>query len=127
MTAGGLPVEGTLYGESIGSLIESLVALKTAGYADPTISGPSVNMLTSSYWDDYVTGLLHSIAPAPYIPSQASGWAFQGQTWPIATYGDTLVRGSSRTRSTDWRCSAWSIGRATTRRGSIPSVGLPRM
>ena len=73
IAAGRLSVEGTLYGESIGSLIESLLALKTAGYADPTTSGPSVNMLTSSYWDDYVTGLLHSIAPAPYIPSQAPG------------------------------------------------------
>jgi hypothetical protein len=70
--------------------MQSLVALKTAGYADPAISGPSVNMLTSTYWDKMVDGLLNNIAPAPYFSGPATGWAFQGQTWPEATYGDTL-------------------------------------
>jgi hypothetical protein len=75
IAAGGLPVEGSLYGESLGTLMQSLVALKTAGYADPAISGPSVNMLTSTYWDKMVDGLLNNIAPAPYFsrPSHRLG------------------------------------------------------
>jgi hypothetical protein len=98
IAAGGLPVEGSLYGESLGTLMQSLVALKTAGYADPAISGPSVNMLTSTYWDKMVDGLLNNIAPAPYFPSPATGWAFQGQTWPEATYGDTGKGSAPATR-----------------------------
>ena len=90
LAAGGLPVEGTLYGESQGFLAKALLALQTAGYNDPANWGPQSGFIDSSYWTKLVDGILHRIAPEPYFPSASSGWGFQGQTWPEATYGDVL-------------------------------------
>jgi hypothetical protein len=90
IASGGLPVEGSLYGESLGFLGETLLAMHTAGYDDTTLYGPQAGFMKSPYWDKTIDGIFHSIAPAPYQPSQASGFAFQGQTWPVATSGDTL-------------------------------------
>jgi FG-GAP-like repeat len=90
IASGGLPVEGTLYGESLGFLAQALLGLETAGFADPTTYGPQAGFFASPYWDNVVNGFLHLIAPTPYVPSVSSGYSYLGQVWPIATYGDTL-------------------------------------
>jgi hypothetical protein len=90
LAAGGLPVEGTLYGESQGFLAKALLALQTAGYNDPATWGPQAGFIDSSYWTKLVDGIFHRIAPGPYTPAPSTGWAFQGLTWPEATYGDVL-------------------------------------
>ena len=90
LAAGGLPVEGSLYGESLGYLAQALLGMQTAGYADTTSWGPQAGFFTSPYWDKAIDGFLHMIAPTSYTPSASSGYAYLGQVWPVATYGDTL-------------------------------------
>ncbi len=90
IASGGLPAEGTLYGESIGFLAQALLGLRTAGFADPTTYGPQAGFFASPYWDNHINGFLHLVAPTPYVPSAASGYSYLGQVWPVATYGDTL-------------------------------------
>jgi hypothetical protein len=87
IAAGGLPVEGTLYGESLGYLAQALLGIKTAGYADTATYGPQAGFFTSGYWDKVVDGFLHTIGPTSYTPASMS---YLGAVWPMATYGDTL-------------------------------------
>jgi Divergent InlB B-repeat domain len=89
ISAGGTPVEGTLYGESLGVLSMALLGLRTAGYTDPAVYGPQIAFMNSAYWDKVVDSQLYSIAPAPYDPSAESGFSGM-QTWAQSTYGDTL-------------------------------------
>jgi hypothetical protein len=90
LASGGLPVEGSLYGESQGFLAQTLLAMQTAGYTNTTTYGPQVGFLQDAYWDQAVDGFLHLLAPTHYIPPQSTGYTYQGQTWSVATYGDVL-------------------------------------
>ncbi|APR85762.1 Serine/threonine kinase associate protein KapC [Minicystis rosea] len=84
--SGGMPVEGLLYGgESLGYVRETLLALSTAGYQDPSLIGPQAALADSGYWDRYLEGFLHSLAPVPVVNSST-----QGPIYPVATYGDVL-------------------------------------
>ncbi|MEK7254037.1 MAG: T9SS type A sorting domain-containing protein, partial [Bacteroidota bacterium] len=87
MGSGGMSVEGSLYGESTGWVAQSLLALKTAGWADENVIGKQAKLLTSDYWTKVMDGMLHSIAPAPYIPPQAT---YYGPIYAVANYGDIL-------------------------------------
>lgn len=87
LAAGGLPVEGTLYGESIGFLAQALLAMKTAGYADTATYGPQAGFFASDYWDHVVEGFLHYTAPTNMTVPSVS---YLGPIWPMATWGDTL-------------------------------------
>jgi hypothetical protein len=87
--AGGLPVEGTLYGFSIGLVMQELFALHTAGYADIARVGPQMKLLTSSFWDKHVDGFLHSITPRSRMPYAAQD-RYMGQVYEPACYGDVL-------------------------------------
>lgn len=87
MGSGGLSVEGSLYGLSIGWVAQQMLALKTAGWADETIIGKQAKLLKSNYWSLLMEGMLHQIAPEPYIPPQAT---YYGPIYPVANYGDLL-------------------------------------
>lgn len=89
MASGGLSIEGSLYGESIGWVAQVVLALKTCGWLDETIIGKQAKLFQSEYWTRVMDGLLHSIAPVPYVPAQAS---YYGAIYPVANYGD-LLRG----------------------------------
>lgn len=89
MGSGGLSIEGSLYGESIGWVAQVVLALKTAGWLDETIIGKQAKLFNSDYWTRVMDGMLHSIAPVPYVPAQAS---YYGAIYPVANYGD-LLRG----------------------------------
>lgn len=90
LASGGLPVEGTLYGESLGFLMQTLLALHTAGYADPVLAGPQAALVHSPLWDRVVEGFLHSISPESHLPDPAAGKAWLGRVYWPATYGDLL-------------------------------------
>ncbi len=90
IASGGLPVEGSLYGESLGFLGETLLAMRTAGYDDTTTYGPQVGLFSSSYWDKAVDGFLSNAAPVPYTPPAADMVGYLGQLYQIAAYGDML-------------------------------------
>jgi hypothetical protein len=90
LAAGGLSAEGFLYGHALGYLQEALYALYTAGYAVPSAETPQLALFTSSYWDRFVEGFLHSLAPASHVPDASTGMAYLGAVWEIASYGDIL-------------------------------------
>ncbi len=87
LASGGLPPEGMLYGDSVRSIVEELLALKTAGFADPAISGPQVALVSAPVWSRFVTGFISSLVPAQQIPADES---YLGPIYEFASYGDIL-------------------------------------
>ena len=85
--SGGLAVEGSLYGESIGYVIQECLALKTAGWADTSVIGKQGKLITSAYWDRFMDGLLHGVPSAPKVFPQA---AYLGSIYQGGLYGDLL-------------------------------------
>ena len=65
-----------------------LLALKTAGFADPAISGPQVALANNApVWSRFVTGFISSLVPAQQIPPDES---YLGPVYEFASYGDIL-------------------------------------
>ncbi len=88
LASGGLPPEGMLYGDSVRSIVGELLALKTAGFADPAISGPQVALANNApVWSRFVTGFLSSLVPVQQIPP---GESYLGLVYEFASYGDIL-------------------------------------
>jgi hypothetical protein len=90
MAHGGLPAEGLYYGNNVGRLVQSLLALKTAGYLDSSAAGapPQTRLGESDYWSQFVDGLLHTLTPTPVTYTDANH-AHLGQVYEAANYGDT--------------------------------------
>ncbi|MBI2567098.1 MAG: M48 family metallopeptidase [Candidatus Schekmanbacteria bacterium] len=89
LASGGLPVEGFLYGHAMGYLHQTLLALYTAGYGDPDAIGPQAGLITSSTWDRFLAGFLHSAAPAGKTPEDPA-YSYLGPLFAMANYGDLL-------------------------------------
>jgi hypothetical protein len=87
LASGGLPPEGFLYGESFGYLLGHLLALQTAGFNDPILSGPQIGLIGAPVWDRYVTGFLSSLTPAAQVNPTAT---YYGPVYQFAGYGDML-------------------------------------
>jgi hypothetical protein len=88
LASGGLPPEGMLYGDSVRSIVGELLALKTAGFADPTLSGPQVALANDApVWARFVTGFISSLVPAQQTPASES---YLGPVYEFASYGDIL-------------------------------------
>ena len=85
--AGGLPVEGSLYGESLGYLYQTLLAVNSAGYADTSAYGPQVGFISDAFWDQAISGALGEITPQPFVPAGAT---YLGPIYGQANYGDIL-------------------------------------
>jgi hypothetical protein len=90
IAAGGLPVEGSLYGESLGFLGETLLAMRTAGYDNTKAYGPQAGLFSSTFWDKAIDGFLSNAAPIPYTPPASDDVGYLGQLYQIAAYGDML-------------------------------------
>jgi hypothetical protein len=90
IASGGLPVEGSLYGESLGFLGETLLAMRTAGVDDTKTYGPQAGLFSSTFWDKAVDGFLSNAAPIPYTPPASDNVGYLGQLYQIAAYGDML-------------------------------------
>ena len=87
LASGGLPPEGMLYGDSVRSIAEELLALKTAGFANPMLSGPQAALVNAPVWSRFVTGFISSLVPAQQIPA---GESYLGPVYQFASYGDIL-------------------------------------
>ena len=87
LASGGLSPEGGLYGHSFSYLMGEMLALKTAGFADPTISGPQAALVTAPVWDRYLVGFANSIAPAA---TAVANQPWMGPVYRMASYGDVL-------------------------------------
>lgn len=87
LSSGGMPSEGMLYGESIGSILMSLLSLQTAGYNDPNYLGPQAALITSPVWARYSTAMLSSLVPAAKVQPDAT---YLGPIFLSHNYGDML-------------------------------------
>ncbi len=88
LASGGLPPEGMLYGDSVRSIAEELLALKTAGFGDPALSGPQIALANNApVWSRFVTGFISSLVPQQAVPSDES---YLGEVYQFASYGDVL-------------------------------------
>jgi Divergent InlB B-repeat domain len=87
LASGGSLPEGNLYGESFGYLLMQLLALETAGFNDPSISGPQIAMIGSPVWDRFVHGYISSLIPQPFVPPSEP---YLGPIYQFAGYGDML-------------------------------------
>ena len=87
LASGGLPPEGMLYGHSFGFLLGQLLALQTAGFNDPTLSGPQIKLINAPVWDRFVTGFMSSMTPVPMTPLSE---VWLGPVYLMASYGDLL-------------------------------------
>ena len=87
LASGGLSPEGGLYGHAFSYLLGEMLALRTAGFADPVLSGPQAALVSAPVWDRYLAGFAHTIAPAAQV---FPGQSYLGPVYPIANYGDIL-------------------------------------
>jgi hypothetical protein len=88
LASGGLPPEGMLYGHSYAYIFGQLLALKTAGFADPLLSGPQVALANNPpVWDRFVKGMTTSLVPSAKVFASD---AYLGPVYQMASYGDIL-------------------------------------
>ena len=83
--SGGLSVEGALYGESVGWVMQELLALKTAGWSDTSVIGNQAKLLNSNYWNKFIDGMIHGVPSAPKVAPSA---LYLGPIYQGALYGD---------------------------------------
>lgn len=87
LASGGMPPEGVLYGHSYAYLLGQLLALQTAGFNDPALSGPQIHLINSPVWDRYAHGYLDALTPSAVVPQ---GLAWMGPVFQWSTSGDTI-------------------------------------
>jgi len=87
LASGGLPPEGSLYGESFAYILGQLLALETSGFNNPEYSGPQIGLIGAPVWDRYTQGYLSSLTPTSAIPANES---YLGNVYRVASYGDVL-------------------------------------
>lgn len=87
LASGGISPEGSLYGHAYAYTLGQLLALKTAGFADPALSGPQTALVTAPVWDRYLPGFAHTILPAPQVVPSHN---YLGPIYRVASFGDTI-------------------------------------
>ena len=100
LSSGGLPPEGMLYGHSFGFVAGQLLALKTAGFADPSLSGPQAALADNApVFGRFVEAYISSLVPAAQLPTLPyidpltqidSSESYLGEVYEPASYGDVL-------------------------------------
>ncbi len=84
---GGLAAEGFEYSPlSVGYVAQLLLALYTAGRADPAIHGKQVTF-DNPFWNETIPGFLHSLSPTAKVPTDQD-IAYLGALHQVAWYGD---------------------------------------
>jgi hypothetical protein len=100
IASGGMPPEGMLYGHSYGFLFGQLLALKTAGFADTSLSGPQAALANGApVFDRFVNAFTTSLVPSAQLPTLPftdpltqvnSSETYLGDVYEMASYGDIL-------------------------------------
>jgi len=84
---GGLASEGFEYSPlSVGYVAQLLLALYTAGRADPAAYGKQVTF-DNPFWNETIPGYLHSLSPTTKVPNDPD-IAYLGALHQVAWYGD---------------------------------------
>lgn len=80
--AGGMGAEGFEYSpQTHGYIMEFLLALYTAGQADPAVHGPQVSIDGQPFWDDALRAYFASLSPRP------APFDYRGDAYQPAWYG----------------------------------------
>ena len=130
--AGGLVPEGFEYGpQTLGFAAQLLVALETAGQADPAVHGPQVAWDQNPFWDELVSAFLHSISPVPVaspsegVPVYLPAWYGDGQNYRapdfIEVFGPLGVHDRSAGRTGRSEALRWI--QVHTPPGGAPGLG----
>ena len=97
---GGFGPEGFEYSpQTVSYVLHFLLALHTAGQDDPTRWGPQVVLNNNPFWNDMVTGYMHSLSPATINDPD------EGPRYLPAWYGD-----SQRYYLSDWIGALGTLG-----------------
>lgn len=84
--AGGISVEGAMYGPTgFGRAAEFMLAIYTAGQADPNLWGPQVAMFGDPQWEAILPAFLHQISP---VPTVLPGLEYKGPVYIPTDHGD---------------------------------------
>ncbi|KIL42301.1 hypothetical protein SD70_01935 [Gordoniibacillus kamchatkensis] len=83
---GGAHPEGSYYGlENMGFFRQAILALETAGYNDPSVSGPYIDITDMPFWDGLIDATIKSTPNNPVIVPPSS---YMGKVFQIDNYGD---------------------------------------
>ena len=83
---GGISPEGAAYGPTgLGRAAELMLALYTAGQADPAVWGPQVQLDGDPFWDAVIPGHMQLLSP---VPSILPGLEYMGPVHLPTDFGD---------------------------------------
>lgn len=85
ITSGGMPPEGMLYGASVATIMQQLLALQTAGFNNTNYAGPQIKLIGAPLWDRFCDAWLHALTPGLHEIETYYPPAYQ-----MFAYGDTL-------------------------------------
>jgi hypothetical protein len=93
---GGSPPEGFQYGPAtLAYVSETLLAIQTAGEADPARWGPQVHLDGNPFWQEVIPAHLHSLSPATATtqlgPTPEPAWAGDGQRYMLWDHIDPFA------------------------------------
>ena len=85
ITCGGMPPEGMLYGASVATMMQQLLALQTAGFNNTNYTGPQIKLAAAPLWDRFCDAWLNTLTPELHQIEPYFAPAYQ-----MFGYGDTL-------------------------------------
>ncbi|XXY46293.1 hypothetical protein WME91_40465 [Sorangium sp. So ce269] len=93
---GGSPPEGFQYGPAtLAYVSETLLAIQTAGEADPAKWGPQVHLDGNPFWHEFIPAHLHSLSPAAPAgrigPTHEAAWTGDGQRYEYTDHIDPFA------------------------------------
>ena len=93
---GGSPPEGFQYGPAtLAYVSETMLAIQTAGEADPARWGPQVHLDGNPFWREVIPAFLHSLSPATVttggIARHQAAWCGDGQKYELWDHIDPLA------------------------------------
>ncbi|HSO00014.1 MAG TPA: hypothetical protein VLS89_17090, partial [Candidatus Nanopelagicales bacterium] len=93
---GGAPPEGFQYGPAtLAYVAQTMLAIQTAGEADPARWGPQVHLDGNPFWHEVIPAYLHSLSPAPVEsevgPRHQAAWTGDGERYVLWDHIDPFA------------------------------------
>ena len=93
---GGAPPEGFQYGPAtLAYVSETLLAIQTAGEANPAKWGPQVHLDGNPFWHEFIPAHLHSLSPATPAgrlgPTHEAAWTGDGERYEYTDHIDPFA------------------------------------
>lgn len=72
-------------GSSMEFVMQTLAALHTTGWGTVAALGPQMQLINSTWWDNYLTGFMSELVPAPFNATGSN--AYMGQVSGLGARG----------------------------------------